>query len=297
MTARAKPPMPKAIRPFVDKARERHKRRPPHPGVEVVDAGGGRWTFGAPHRDFEEWEVQIFDAFGTRSKSACLFFLEQLSAFCPGTLDANGRWRPNEHTLNAILAIVSGARPRNEMEAAHAAQMVAVHLMAMKTSAMALKALEVDWLDHRTIAVASNLGRTFSAQGDTLLKMKGRTARQKITVKYERHDHHHEHKHIHADIEEGVQDFGGRPHEPRNRAPAIEHESRPALPGPDPAGDSVPVSGGAGSETLSPPRRRQGVRRASRRAQRRVQDGGMDERGGRAEADRVGGDEGGQGGA
>lgn len=298
MTAKSKPFMPETIRPFVDKARERHKRRPPNPGVEVVATKAGGWTFGAPHRDLEAWEVQIAEAFGTRSESAYRTFLEQLSQLCsPASANVTDPWRPNERELNAALAIVSGMKPKNEIEAAHAAQTVAIHLLTMQTAS---KALQAGWTDHRTIAVAAALARTFSSQLDTMAKLKGRTGKQKISVKVERHIHHHEHQHLHTDSEGGGPDFGGQPRGASRRfgkeiaplgrpdGPAvIEHGARPALPGPDAKGDPMPVPGGAGPAKVSLPRRGDRVRRPARRTERGMEDRGLVERGCRAEAGRV----------
>ncbi|MEP6968410.1 MAG: hypothetical protein ABI906_10045, partial [Pseudomonadota bacterium] len=117
--------MPETIRPFVDKARERHQRRSPQPGVKVGTAKTGGWFLDAPHRELEAWEVQIAEAFGTRSESACRVFLDQLAQLCsPASADLMAPWSPNERELNAALAVVSGSKPKNEMQAAQAAQMV-----------------------------------------------------------------------------------------------------------------------------------------------------------------------------
>ncbi len=277
-----KPAMPELLRPFIDKARERHKRRPPGPGVQVEASERGGWTFAAPHRELEPWEVQICDAFGTRSESTYMTFLAQLAELCSQDSDGPLGWRPNEAELNTALNIINGARPRNEIEAALAVQMVAVHFMMMKLSARALRNI---YGDSRTMAVAGKLARTYAMQVETMAKLKGRTGRQKITVKYERHDHRHEHKHLHTDTQGGGSDFGGQapPSADLGRGrkrpgdAVIEHEQCPALPGPDPARDALPGCGDARTEPMQTPRRGQGLRRPQGRTQRGVQDGRMDE--------------------
>jgi hypothetical protein len=200
---RAKPPAPAWLRPFIDQARQRHEKRPPSPGLVVEPAQNGSYRLEPPHRDFEAWEVQICDAFGTRSYSTYCFFLDQLAALCTAIRDENGDWRPSEQELNAALNIVSGVRPRNEMEAALAAQMVAVHFMTMK---LAGQALGRSWIDPRTAAVTGKLARTFAMQCDTLNRMRGRVGRQTIKVRYERHDHRHLH------VEEGGLKKGTQAH-------------------------------------------------------------------------------------
>lgn len=301
MTARkpvAKPPMSEAIRPFVDKARERHMRRPPTPGVRVTGGKPEGWAPTSPHRDLDAWEIQIAEAFGTRSESAYRTFLGQLAQLCsPAAADLMAPWSPNERELNAALAIVSGMKPKNEMQAAQAAQIVAIHLLTMQTAS---KALQAGWTDHRTIAVAAALARTFTAQIDTMAKLKGRTGRQKISVKVERHIHHHEHQHLHTDREGGGSEFGGRPQTPATRVlsrkgavPALEPDQRPALSGPDPERDAVPGPCGEGPSKVQASRVLEGVGRPAGRAERRVQDRAMVERGCRVASGRVGGDEGG----
>ena len=255
-----KPPMPETLRPFIDTARARHMKRPPNPGVVVEGSESAGLSFAANHRDREAWEVQIADSFGTRSGSVCETFLDQLAELC---IDYRGNtWRPNEQELNAALNIVSGVRPRNEVQAALAAQMVAVHMMTMKLFA---RALQNPYGDPRTAAVAGKLARTYSMQCETMAKLQGRTGKQKITVKYERHDHRHEHKHLHTETGGEGSSFGGRAQEPivcAGDVSLIEHEPLTALRSPDPAGDALPVPGDDGAGAVSPPRRRARVRRA-----------------------------------
>ena len=258
--SKRKPPMPEALRPFIDRARARHMKRPPNPGVAVEGSESFGWTLGPNHRDRDAWEVQIADAFGTRSASACQVFLDQLSGLCIGSY--GGHWEPNEQELNAALNMVSGIRPRNEVEAALAVQMVAAHMMMMKLSAQALRN---PYGDPRTAALAGKLARTYAMQCETLAKLKGRAGKQKITVKYERHDHRHEHKHLHAETGGEGPIFGGRPQEPSarvGRVSPIEHEPGAALRSPDPARDALPMPGDERAGAVSPSRRRERVRRA-----------------------------------
>jgi len=186
---RRKGPLPESLRPFIDEARERHKARPPSPGV-VVTPTEESYRLEAPHRDLEAWEVQIADAFGTRSYSTICVFLDQLSELCPTTFDGGGTRGPDALQLNAVLNIVNGVRPRNEMEAALALQMCAIHLMTMK---MAAQGLAHGYVNPRDAAITGKLARTFAQQMDTLNRLRGRVGKQSIKVRYERHDHRHVH--------------------------------------------------------------------------------------------------------
>jgi len=140
-----------------------------------------------------------------------------------------------------LLQMVGGIRPKNEMEAALAAQMMAVFLLQMKASSAALKGWS---LDERTAVVAGKLARTYAMQTDNLNRMrgKGRSTRQKIIVTHDKHIHQHHHQHIHM---EGAADFGRQACEPstasggqNNRSPPRKHAGSAALPGSDASGSS-----------------------------------------------------------
>ena len=257
-----KPAFDEKLRPFINQALKRHLRRPPSPAILVEQDKGQNWKFGPHHRDMEAWHVQLFDAFGTRSTSTFWTFIDQLACLCFGEPDYGPKgWCPNEAELNAAINMVSGTRPRNEMEAALAAQMVAVHLMTMQLSARALRNA---YGDPKTAAAAGKLARTFAMQCETMAKLKGRAGKQRITVKYERHNHNHQHQHVHAEIAGGVSENFGRPHEPTRPdggISTIEHEPGPSLSGPDTTRDAMPMPCDKGSNTVPTPRRRERVRR------------------------------------
>ena len=239
--------MPEMLRPFIDEARERQKRRPASPGVAVESIDERRWKLGSPHRDLEAWEVQICDAFGTRSRSTCETFLGQLAALCGQGWDEERRnWVPDEIELNAALNIVSGVRPRNEVEAALAAEMVAVHFLQMKTTAHALR--QTGLLNFA--AVAGKLARTFAMQCDSLSRLRGKTGKQVIKVRYERHDH----KHVH--LREGGAENGTQARAPTRTLTGRTAKTRAALLSPDKTRDGVSGTGGQRKDPLSHARRR-----------------------------------------
>jgi hypothetical protein len=214
----------------------------------------------------------ICDAVGTRSVATGLTFLYNLTALCDQIWhpdgEGDGERIPDELQLNMILNMVGSIKPRNEMEAALAAQMIAVHMMMMKTADAALSS---GWgTDPRFASTAAKLAQVFAIQTDTLRKGRGgrRTSKQTIIVRHDKHVHHHQHVHL----EGGGAENKGQPHEPsdsrnggngNNRATAlIEHEGRAALPGAHPAEDPVPMSCEPGQEPLPAARRLKGVRRS-----------------------------------
>ncbi len=189
----------------------------------------------------------------TRSEANALTFLYQLTKLCeqnwhPDDKAGGGEWVPDECELNMILNMVSGIKPKNEMQAALAAQMVAVHLMAMKVAQRCLRIY--DCADPHLVGAASKLARTFAIQTEALAKLQGRkTSRQKITVSYEKHEHKHVHMH------RGEEENGSQPHARNGDAPLT------SLLSDDTAGKALRLSSGERAARV-PDARRERVRSA-----------------------------------
>lgn len=208
-------------------ARRRADARAYPPGIMLVPAGFDREHWSAPHGDAQLWTLQLADAFGTRCRATIATFLSQMEALCGKNFwDEEARqWRLDEHEFSAALAIVNSLHPRNELEAAHAAQMVAIHLLTMKVTARAIKYE----YDTRTAAVAGKLARTFTAQREAFERIRkpNRTAKQSIKVTKETHYHHHRHLH------RGAEETEGQPHDAR----AATIEGSAPVPGDEPGGE------------------------------------------------------------
>lgn len=257
--ARKPAPMPDNLKPWVDKAEKRMSARPASPGIMLEPRPGGGKHYTSPHDDLRAWEIQVADAFGTRSLSVCKLFTRQLAEMCKPARHEGGAdedpWKPSEIELNAMLAIINGVRPRNEIEAMQTAQMCAVHMMHMRLSACAL-GHGSGWVDEKTAAIISKLSRTFSLQAETLLKLKGRrrTVRQVITVVNEKHVHNHQHVHV----EGGGPEYRGQSHEAsegNSVGKSIEGTCKPAELAPvrseDTGGNVVPLPRDARPGALS----------------------------------------------
>jgi hypothetical protein len=231
--------MAEALEPIAGKAKARLRRRHANPGVAVeLEKGEEGYRLASPHRDHEAWEAMICDALGTRSIATAKTFVHSLVQLCSQTFKSSGskagEWCPDETELNIVLNIATSIKPRNEIEAALAAQMTAVHMMTMKTAAQALEG----WgTDPRAAALSAKLARTFTLLWEALMRHRGRgrTVRQNITVSHEKHIHQHQHVHL----EGGGSKNGSQACEPsdsrnggNNRAtPLIEYEGGTALPG------------------------------------------------------------------
>ncbi len=210
--AESKPSMPANLEAQAADARARHLGRTANPGVaiEVEKVTEFGFKLASPHSDTEAWQAMVCDALGTRSEATALTFLNHLVQLCdrnwhPDDKNGGGEWVPDECQLNMILNMVAGIKPKNEMQAALAAQMVAVHMMTMAVSERCLRTYGC--ADPHLLSAASKLARTFAIQNEALAKLQGRkTSRQKITVTHE----HHQHQHVH--MHRGESEIGSQPH-------------------------------------------------------------------------------------
>lgn len=230
---RAKPGPSEALQADKPKARARALKRPLSPGIMYEPTGRGGLCATSPHSDLELWELQLADAFGTRSSSVMRAFIGQLKRLAPKVWDGGSElWKPHETELNAALAMVADTKPRNVAEAALAAQMVAVHWMQMRISAQALN--HGYNVLQQEAAIASKLARTYAIQLETLARLqgKGRTTRQTIRVRKELHQHVHYHDN------RGAKENDGHPHA---RTATIVDKCA-ALSGPDAVGQIVPLA-------------------------------------------------------
>lgn len=260
--AAQKPPMPANLEPVAEKARERHRKRHMNPGVaievqveKVTELG---YRIASPHSDTEAWQAMVCDALGTRSEATALTFLYQLTQLCeqawhPTDEEGRGEWVPDECQLNMILNIVAGTKPKNEMQAALAAQMVAIHLTTMKAGEAALSR---GGMDLRTAAILGKLARTFVMQMERMERSKGRkTTSQSIKVRHEKHVHQHQHVHVHR----GEEESGGQPYATMEGR-IVSNGGSGALPGSNTANGALPVSSSEGQASVPDARRRNRLR-------------------------------------
>jgi hypothetical protein len=209
------------------KAEARAFARPIPPGIMLEPAGFDEEHWTSPHSDVDLWQLQLADAFGTRSRAVVITFMGQLQSLVSESHwdEKAKQWRLDENELSAVLAMVNTVKPRDEIEAALAAQMVAVHLLTMKLAARALKY----GADTQSAAVFAKLARTFTIQMEALRanRTKRPVSRQSIKVRKELHQHIHYHR--------GDDGNDRQAHEPRAA------DNCAALPSPDAGGRVVPM--------------------------------------------------------
>lgn len=262
MTDEPKPPMPDALRPLAEAAIVQHEKRPAPPQTVTHPKRRGEWLYlTCPYREEDEglWLALMLECFGTRTADAGQAFMRQLAALCPEVLyNGEEEARIDEEALRQALAIVYSLKPRTEAEGAFAAQLVALHLTAMKVGAQLGKYSSVD------IRSAATLAALVKAYGNGLATLQGlkgggrRSTRQTVIVKRETHVHHHHHDEKHVHLPDGGRGGGNLhaqsqgPDELRARATRSTGGSakRAALPSPNAEGDGLPVSINEGPEAV-----------------------------------------------
>jgi hypothetical protein len=166
----------------IAEAEERVKARRPRMRMKT-EHKDGRLLLSAPHSDGQGFASMHLDAFGTRSSDFANKMAERLFN---GVRRARAE-HPTEQEVNAALAAVDGLRPRDELEAMLAVQMVITHEAAVD---MLNRARHNEYT--ATVSAYGNLAvkflRTYTAQLEALAKLR-RGGEQTVRV---------EHVHVHS---------------------------------------------------------------------------------------------------
>lgn len=245
--ARNRPEPVQELRDWEKQAQARAHARPYPPGIILEPAGFDQEHWTAPHNDTSLWTLQLADALGTRSQAVISAFMAQIEALCGkrGWDDAARQWRIDESEFSAALAMINSVKPKNEIEAAMAAQMVAVHFMQMKAAAYAIKYSG----DLRSAAVAGKLARTFAQQIETLQRLRAPNRTKKQSIKVSKELHQHVHYHHARGGEESVRQS--------HATEAGGIAELPSLPGEDANGRAVSGTSGARQAKMPDARRNQ----------------------------------------
>jgi hypothetical protein len=150
----------------MDTAYERIRTRDPAFELSLTQSADGTVErIGPDHNDHQGWLVRLESAFGTGGK---LFAFNQLNLLMP--LCMNKDKQIDVIQLNSMLAAIEAARPRNELEAMLAVQMVKTHELAGQFLRRAQKADMIANLDSAG-SLAIKLLRTFTGQIEALAKL------------------------------------------------------------------------------------------------------------------------------
>ena len=229
--------------------------------TQIKDESGATQIIQGPkHSDMEGWRTQLLAAFGTSSKNVAGVEMERIAR---ALRQRDGTINPAE--LDVVIAIVSGQRPKNELEAMVVCQMAVTHALTMRSFGNLNRSNDIQQQDSNALTVA-RLTKAFASQVDALAKLR-RGGEQRVVV---------EHVHVYPGgqaIVGTVNHTGGRgvlENQRQPHAPNHEQTSSPAasetLRSEDPERQAMSVSGGAGAKSLPDARRSTRVRRATGRA-------------------------------
>lgn len=263
--------MPDVLQERANKAWKAHEKRFPAPPVEVVNSENG-WGFQSPYRsaDEEQWFCLLGEAFGTRTRDVISVFIGQLGMLIGKCWDAEaGRYVPNQSELQAALSIVAAMKPRNEAEAAQAAQAFALHIVAMRTGKHI--AQQHGYIDPRQANALANLVKAYSGVIESITKgRRSGATKQTIIVKRETNVTYNDNRSV--SLRGGGRSSGGQPD-----APEGDTRARPAngatpcngngtdqlvelaaLPGPEEVRETLPSASREGPERVPHARRKVG---------------------------------------
>ncbi len=246
-------PMPDVLRPLAEDALKRLSKRGAAPEVVSLPEQGYFQNLSCPYREEDAllWTAMLLDCFGTRVQAVGQAFFRQLAALCPSAFYlGEDQLRRDEEAIRQALAIVHSLKPRNEAEAAQAAQFVALHLLTMKVGA---SVANHTYVEPRTAAAMAALVKASAAQMSAIHKGRGKgTTRQTIKVikRQEQHVHYHDERHVHLPGE-----GGGKPGGQFLGSGGTRARATPALRGPEAVGKPLSVLSAEGEEAVQIPRR------------------------------------------
>jgi hypothetical protein len=222
---------------------------------------GGTLTDEAAHYE------HLQDTCGTRSDDWIHGILRGLTNAAGGAKDAD-----SAATLLEGLAFLHGVGPRDEVEAALAAQMFALHRASMSLAQRMGGAVFRDARhDFGNLLVKTT--RTFAAQVEALAKLRS-GGKQQVEVKYVYVDARGGQNVIAGDTVTGGGMRDGNQTQPH--VPGLAFAPGAAMWSPDPAGDGLPAAGDEGQDALLAARREE-PGSAEGDAQRQLPDRGSHE--------------------
>lgn len=221
----------------IERARRRVDARSPPVRIDFnQNKEGVLELLGGGHNDRAGWLTRLQDVFGSRGTDFAFCQINRLMTACretDGKID-NAR-------LNGLLAMIEGAAPANEMQAALVVQMALTHAAAQTVLQRAMRVDQIPQFESASNA-AVKLLRTFTLQAETLAKLQ-RGGEQVVKV-----------VHVHPGAQAIVGNVmhsstgGGGDDEKRNQPhakaelPAPSSEPMPKVWGEDEEGLNLPVA-------------------------------------------------------
>jgi hypothetical protein len=230
-------------------------------GTKIKTENGATQILQVPkHSDQDGWRAQFMAAFGTTSETVVGVEMQRIA----NALRRDGKIDPAE--LDAVIAIISGQRPRNEIEAMIISQMAVTHALTMRSLGNLNRSCNIQQQDSNALTVA-RLTKGFTSQVDALARLR-RGGEQRVVV---------EHVHVyqggqaivgavtHTGAPRALIESQGQPHATDNAGAIIAPDSK-AMRSQDPDREAMPISNSEGPQAVPNARRRTRIRRAKRRA-------------------------------
>jgi hypothetical protein len=224
-----------------------------------TESGATQIRQGPKHSDNDGWRAQLMVAFGTTSETVARIEIERIAKALrqrDGTID------PAE--LDAVIAIVSGQRPKNELEAMIVSQMAVTHALIMRSFGNLNRSDNIQQQDSNALTIA-RLTKAFASQVDALAKLR-RGGEQRVVV---------EHVHIHSGAQaivgtvthtggpRALIENQGQPHATNDPSPTVASDGE-EMRCQDSNRETVPVTNGEGAQALPNARRSTRVRGTKR---------------------------------
>ncbi|MBT5825904.1 MAG: hypothetical protein HOH69_06960 [Gammaproteobacteria bacterium] len=143
-----------------------------------LDGDGNGTAAGKTTDEINTNVLTFLKACGTKDADLMTVLINQLSAVLPASI-ANAT---RETCINGALAMLSGIKPKNEIEGMLAAQMVTTHILSMETAKRAMLADQTVMGVTENVNRCNKLMRTFTLQVEALSKLRGDS--KTVTVKH-----------------------------------------------------------------------------------------------------------------
>ena len=242
----ASPPGASEVAAILEAAERIRLRKPRIEAVLEQSSTGHIETLGPKHNEHEGWLARLQDVFGTRGTA---FAVAQINKLIEISRNSDGK--VDQVTLNGMLAMIEGAAPENEVQAALAVQMALTHAVAQHVLLRVSRVDQIPQFDSASNS-AVKLLRTFTMQAETLAKLR-RGGEQVVKVV-------HVHPGAQAIVGNVVQAQGGtggggvnenwnQPHAPEPMLAAtrrLEAQSSAAMPCQDAGRIAMPIASGEG---------------------------------------------------
>ncbi len=149
------------------------------PKIKIDADGLSGSTAGKSTAEINNNVMTFLKACGTNDLDMMSVLTNQLYAVLPKDSIAG---TTRETCINGALAMLSGIKPKNELEGMLAAQMITTHILSMETAKRAMLPEQDTERITENINRSNKLMRTFTLQVDALSKLRGDT--KTVTVKH-----------------------------------------------------------------------------------------------------------------